>query len=977
MADRYWVGGTGTWTSGDTSKWSATSGGASGASVPTAADNVFFDAASSAGGYTVTIGAGAVCANLSMLAPASGNLTLQYSGPNLTVSGSIEMYAGLVYNATSGILILNGSGAHTVNTNGAGIAGPVQLNATGSYTQSSAFVCGQAVQMTMLAGTWNTAGFAFTTGAFAATGAGTRTLNMAGSTWTVTINNGTVDLSGTNITFTPPAVMSWIGTTNGSSITFNGGGRSYNTVQATALIGIWTISGQNTFVNFTVLGGANKNGIVLFSADQTITGTFTATGNSEANRIFVGSNQVGSTRTVSAAVTSLAYVDFRDIAASGAAAWSGTLIGDCLGNTGIVMEPSTTQTSLSDGGSFTWTTNVWTSRIPLPQDDVIVPNAFLPGRAMSIDRPRLGRNVTFTCTGAPQFNPVQGVDIYGSLTLAAGMTGGGNQGLNFLGRGSHTITSNGVQIQMAVGIFCGTYSLNDALYTKIVGAAISFFIGFSVSLPFSQTVVFNTNGFSVTCDTSTGSVAFRIFSGTINFGSSTITFPSWGGFQMVGGSPSVLNVGTSVFRYTDNSNNDKIFEGGGKTYNSLWVNTSGMGQLVVRGTNTWNGEIRIDAGRDVRFDQSQVTAALNANGNAPAGGDVKYGHRLASSGGYYSTPDAVVNRITGDLEIIVGARLPNWAAPAANITFISKWGGSAPARSYQLILSTVGALQINWHTSDGTLAARSASVNPSTVFAAGSLGFIKVTLAAGAPTATATFYTGPSKNGPWTILGVAQTTGTAGGIQSSTSPVEVGSSIGGTANLGQGHFYYASLAPSIGGAATVVFDPNEYNGGGNTWNASTGELWTINGNAMISGTNLVNLGPGLATGTWGITKTGGGRSQHAYLALRRSAASPANTFYAANSLNEGENTNWVFGAYLECEAAAFAHAGNDAALKKGFYLGAEAGAFDVSGKDAVLLSSAGHSGADKAFIETPIPESFITEAATASYVSEKSSAAYV
>ena len=43
MADRYWVGGSGTWSSLNTSNWSTSSGGAGGASVPTAADNVFFD----------------------------------------------------------------------------------------------------------------------------------------------------------------------------------------------------------------------------------------------------------------------------------------------------------------------------------------------------------------------------------------------------------------------------------------------------------------------------------------------------------------------------------------------------------------------------------------------------------------------------------------------------------------------------------------------------------------------------------------------------------------------------------------------------------------------------------------------------------------------------------------------------------------------------------------------------------------------
>ena len=56
--NRYWVGGTGNW--GNTARWSASSGGATGASVPTVSDDVFFDANSfTAAGQTVTVnGAG-------------------------------------------------------------------------------------------------------------------------------------------------------------------------------------------------------------------------------------------------------------------------------------------------------------------------------------------------------------------------------------------------------------------------------------------------------------------------------------------------------------------------------------------------------------------------------------------------------------------------------------------------------------------------------------------------------------------------------------------------------------------------------------------------------------------------------------------------------------------------------------------------------------------------------------------------------
>lgn len=54
MANRYWVGGSGTWNTTSTTNWSATSGGASGASAPNAADVAFFDANSGTG--TVTLG---------------------------------------------------------------------------------------------------------------------------------------------------------------------------------------------------------------------------------------------------------------------------------------------------------------------------------------------------------------------------------------------------------------------------------------------------------------------------------------------------------------------------------------------------------------------------------------------------------------------------------------------------------------------------------------------------------------------------------------------------------------------------------------------------------------------------------------------------------------------------------------------------------------------------------------------------------
>lgn len=95
MANRYWVGGTGTWDTTNTTNWSATSGGAGGASVPVAVDAVFFDANS--GGGTVTL-AQDVTHTIIGLSGFTGTLdfnskTISLSGSNTTIvnTGSISM----------------------------------------------------------------------------------------------------------------------------------------------------------------------------------------------------------------------------------------------------------------------------------------------------------------------------------------------------------------------------------------------------------------------------------------------------------------------------------------------------------------------------------------------------------------------------------------------------------------------------------------------------------------------------------------------------------------------------------------------------------------------------------------------------------------------------------------------------------------------------------------------------------------------
>jgi hypothetical protein len=89
MATRYWVGGTGNWSS--TTKWSATSGGASGASVPTSTDDVVFNASSGTAGFVATVNSAQTCASLTLTPDATIGITTIAITVSLTVTGAFSM----------------------------------------------------------------------------------------------------------------------------------------------------------------------------------------------------------------------------------------------------------------------------------------------------------------------------------------------------------------------------------------------------------------------------------------------------------------------------------------------------------------------------------------------------------------------------------------------------------------------------------------------------------------------------------------------------------------------------------------------------------------------------------------------------------------------------------------------------------------------------------------------------------------------
>jgi fibronectin-binding autotransporter adhesin len=89
MATRYWVGGAGNWSS--TTKWSTSSGGASGASVPISTDDVVFDANSGLVAAVATVDTAQTCATLTLTPGATIGFSTIALTASLTVTGLFSM----------------------------------------------------------------------------------------------------------------------------------------------------------------------------------------------------------------------------------------------------------------------------------------------------------------------------------------------------------------------------------------------------------------------------------------------------------------------------------------------------------------------------------------------------------------------------------------------------------------------------------------------------------------------------------------------------------------------------------------------------------------------------------------------------------------------------------------------------------------------------------------------------------------------
>jgi hypothetical protein len=509
-----------------------TNGAWVGSVQPGAGDDVIIPATA-----VVTIPTGVTALARSVTVSASGTVAFATTSSVLTIGDGT---------AGAGSVALSVSATATITLTGIGIinfastSGTQQTIATGGKTMPTTNITGagssyllsddytSSGNITHDAGTFDTGNQAVSCVVFNHGNGTTRTITMGSSTITVSSTGtgwNTTSTTGLTVT-TNTATISFTSasTATGASQALNWQGLSLSFASTVTTA---SVTGTGTLKNLTYAGGSIKTSVITLTSTPTVTGTLTLTGQSAVNRILLSTGTIGTNRTITTAAFALTNVDIMDITAAGAGGtWTGTSLGNCLGNSNITFDTPATQTHTASAGGSWSDVSKWTSRVPLPQDDVVV-DSNTTG-TLTPDMPRLGANIDFTgFAGTADFSSTANT-VYGSLTLASGMTVSGTQTLTLAARSSKTITSATKTFTQAVTITnpSGTYTLADAFNTAGV-------------LTFGNGT-FTTADFTINCST------FVTTTGTINLGASTVNLNSTANttvFSVSG--TATINAGTS------------------------------------------------------------------------------------------------------------------------------------------------------------------------------------------------------------------------------------------------------------------------------------------------------------------------------------------------------------------------------------------------------------------------------------------------
>lgn len=231
MANRYWVGGTGTWDATALLKWSLTSGGVGGEAVPTASDNVYFDAAS--GAVTITLSGARTCLSFN-----STSFTGTVAGTgSLTVNANAVYGAGATFTNTGTWTFAATAGTQQITTNGKTLDFPITKNSAETLQLQDNLTMGSTRAFTLTAGTLDLNNQTLSTGLFNSSNSNVRSIAFGTGKIQLTGNAAPVWGCGdtTNFTYTGTSriELTYAGSTGARSI--GTGGTGFNGVESNSL----------------------------------------------------------------------------------------------------------------------------------------------------------------------------------------------------------------------------------------------------------------------------------------------------------------------------------------------------------------------------------------------------------------------------------------------------------------------------------------------------------------------------------------------------------------------------------------------------------------------------------------------------------------------------------------------------------------------------------------------------------------------
>lgn len=570
----YWNGTTGgAWTG---NFWATSSGGAVNvANFPLAQDTAIIDDTGLNTGSSIT---GFTSYSLKTLTSTKTNA--------YTLSGTPILYGDLTLTASMTVsgLTVAFQGRVTQNLTSAGntLAG---LTCNG-YNASVKLANNTTVNnWTITSGGLDTDNKNFTvnTGATVSTSGGAFSLTLGSSAISIAGNDGVSSSSTSAPTMTVSAGTSTVTLTNAGAL-FSFAGQTltwYNVIWSTAVTGP-VIYGTNTFNNLTLAAptATGVSAITVFG-NQTVSGTFAlAGGTSVTQRLGIYSDIPGTQRTITAAtVTGLTDIDFRDIAAAGASApWSGTRLGNCLGNSGITFASGTNK-YWNLAGTQNWSATGWATSsggtpaandFPLAQDTAVFDDT---GSAGTVTL-NAGWNIgTFNASSRTSAMTLAGsgpVIIYGNVTYGSGITSTANGTWVFLGTSTQTFTTagktlaNGITINNPSCVFQhGDAYTTTGSITVTYGSYIT--QNYNVSVQNFQSTNSNTR--------------------TITFGTSTITCSGINPINFL--IPSGLTFSGASSTINLSATASKTFRGGDKTFGTVSSTGGTTNPLTIVGSNTF------------------------------------------------------------------------------------------------------------------------------------------------------------------------------------------------------------------------------------------------------------------------------------------------------------------------------------------------------------------------------------------------------